>query len=129
MHNHTNTKRHIYTTHPPSLEEDFKPFSFSLLGLAFTLEAATSCAVLAAISCDATTNSSNFPVLCTTLSAESLKNNRVCAAHTCTYRCIDVHTNVCLYILWKTVLHIHVCIYACTYRCIDVHTNVYSGEC
>ena len=46
----------------PFLEDTLRLFSFSLFGLAFTREAATSWAVLAAMSCDATTSSSNFPV-------------------------------------------------------------------
>lgn len=58
--------------HSPFLEEALRDLSFSLFGLALTLEAATSCAVLAAISCDATTISSNLPVPVTTLSAASL---------------------------------------------------------
>lgn len=37
-----------------------------------TLDAATSCAVLAAISCEHTISSSNFPLPCTTRSAASL---------------------------------------------------------
>lgn len=41
-----------------------------------TLEAATSCAVLAAISCEHTINSSNFPLPCTTRSAASLEGGR-----------------------------------------------------
>ena len=57
----------------PSLEETLSAFSLSLFGLALTLEAATSCAVLAAMSCDATTSSSNLPVPVTTLSAASLQ--------------------------------------------------------
>lgn len=38
-----------------------------------TFEAATSCAVLAAISCEHTISSSNFPLPCTTRSAASLR--------------------------------------------------------
>lgn len=41
-----------------------------------TLEAATSCAVLAAISCEHTINSSNLPLPCTTRSAASLKGHK-----------------------------------------------------
>lgn len=40
-----------------------------------TFEAATSCAVLAAISCEHTINSSNFPLPCTTRSAASLEQH------------------------------------------------------
>lgn len=47
------------------------PFWFPPL---FTLEAATSCAVLAAISREHTINSSNFPLPCTTRSAASLQH-------------------------------------------------------
>ena len=56
----------------PSLDDTLRAFNFSLFGLAFTLEAATNWAVLAAMSRDATTSSSNFPVPTTTLSAASL---------------------------------------------------------
>lgn len=41
-----------------------------------TLDAATSCAVLAAISCEHTINSSNFPLPCTTRSAASLDGHK-----------------------------------------------------
>lgn len=44
-------------------------------GRALTFEAATSCAVLAAISCEHTINSSNFPLPCTTMSAASLQGH------------------------------------------------------
>ena len=47
---------------------------FSLSRWAFTLEATTSCAVLAAISWEQTTSSSYLPLPCTTRSAASLSN-------------------------------------------------------
>lgn len=48
-----------------------------------TLEAATSCAVLAAISCEHTISSSNFPLPCTTRSAASLQHNTTLNTLTC----------------------------------------------
>lgn len=46
-----------------------------------TLEAATSCAVLAAISWEQTISSSNFPFPCTTRSAASLQEDREVLEH------------------------------------------------
>lgn len=51
--------------------------SIQAIKLLLTFEAATSCAVLAAISCEHTINSSNFPLPCTTISAASLKLHSV----------------------------------------------------
>lgn len=47
----------------------------TMIGSLLTFEAATSCAVLAAISCEHTINSSNFPLPCTTRSAASLEGH------------------------------------------------------
>ena len=54
------------------LDASDKGGKFGLSLAALTLEATTSCVVLAAISCEHTTSSSYFPSPLTTLSAESL---------------------------------------------------------
>ena len=56
-----------------SLDASDKGGKFGLFLSAFTLDATTSCVVLAAISWEHTTNSSYFPSPLTTLSAESLQ--------------------------------------------------------